>query len=211
MVSTFVLKDIAHLQGKMHRLTRKKKLPAQKQRWEPPDILRMAEKRLHDVRKNGTAADQQRVSYLVTELEKFHFPTMLPRGLTHQDIKPENILVANGHVFGVIDFDNCYEGALLHDLTTSLIWLCGKNGRLNTTCIRTYVTAYSDERPLTFSEKNAFADAIRWRLLREAVIWDRISAGILNPDTTASQRKEAQRVSDRFLAMFTNAPLQFHV
>lgn len=188
-VTTPILKEIARFQGRLHRASQNKTLRFNKEKWEPKDILRMAR-------------ENRRATSLVKELKSFRFPASLPYGLTHQDIKPENILVLNGHVSGIIDFDNCYDGALLHDVTTSILWLCQRDGRFDQKRIQDFLDAYSAERWLTSIEKKMFDAALRWRVLREVVIWDRIAAGILNPNTTPSQRKRARGLSDSLLKLY---------
>ena len=121
---------------------------------------------------------------------------MLPRGGTHQDIKPENVLVKNNHsVNGIIDFDNGYYGDLLHDITTTICWYCFKGHRLNFRLFENFISSYQDERKLSDIEKEYFYQGIKFRLIREAIIW---------PMYVSHNEVISMRYSDYFMDLYNN-------
>ncbi len=183
-VTPKIVREVGHLHGKLHALTAGKSFSISKPRWEPRDMLRLA------------------TAPLLAELRQFNFSSALPTGLTHQDIKPENVLLSDGHVSAFIDFDNAYVGALLFDVATTLIWFCASRGRISPKLVREFLKGYEAHRRLTRVERDAFCDALRWRLLRETVIWTRIAEGKLNPHADAKTKQRARKLRTHFFQLY---------
>lgn len=170
MLSEDILHEIGATLGRSHRLLSDFTPSVEKERWDHdtlPVLVRagevvMSEKGFHDC---GALC-----AFLLEEFRRYRFPENLPQGVTHQDVKPENIIVRDGRVAGFVDFDNAYVGTLLHDVTTTLIWTCFEEDTFNASYARAFLAGYQKERPLTGEEKEVFADALRWRFLREAFI-----------------------------------------
>ena len=123
------------------------------------------------------------IGFIQKELSNIVFPNKLPQGVTHQDVKPENIVKDARGAIHFIDFDACYRGILLYDVMTPIIWMCfTKGGQLRKQHIQSYVRGYQGVRKLEQKEKKHFFDALKFRLLREAFVWPmRFSAAIAKP------------------------------
>jgi Ser/Thr protein kinase RdoA (MazF antagonist) len=70
------------------------------------------------------AGDRDRLSERYTWLLA-HLPALyatLPRQLCHEDFDPSNVLVAEGRVSGVLDFEFCTRDLRVVDLTVPLTW-----------------------------------------------------------------------------------------
>ena len=94
----------------------------------------------------------------------------LPKGFTHQDLKPSNVLVRDGHLVGVVDFDNSFYGSYLYDLLTTVLWSAYKEGVMDGEAAQSVLSGYQSVRPLTKSEVDYMLDAMRFRLIREVFI-----------------------------------------
>ncbi len=166
-----LLKELGRYQGRLHQAFLGQSSPYSKKGWDPADLQSLIlEQRAQFVASDYPDADSF-LNFIESELMQCHFPSDLPRGLTHQDIKPENVLVKDGHVTGILDFDNAYEGALLHDITTTLIWWCFPNGVISHELIGAFLVGYESMRPLQKSESDLLLkDGLRFRLLRELFI-----------------------------------------
>jgi homoserine kinase type II len=166
-----ILEELGHLQGRIHRTFRHDRIRTDKPGWDPEDIrILIPAWRARFVR-SGFPQAKAFLDFLEHELAACRFPKTLPRGLTHQDIKPENVVFAGGHVSGVLDFDNCYRGILLHDLTTTIIWWGFSGTRLSLPLVEAFLRGYDAERALTADERRLLlCDGLRFRLLREMFI-----------------------------------------
>lgn len=169
--SACLVKQLGALQGRMHRLLREEKDHDQKPNWDVDGLNKI-------IRQNKPLLEfeypdkKKEIKYIIDQIKLFSTFDKLPRGGTHQDIKPENVIVNNkGVISGIVDFDNGYYGALLHDITTTICWYCFDDKNLNLNLFKNFIGSYQAERRLTTDEKYHFYEALRWRFLREAIIW----------------------------------------
>jgi len=154
-----------------HNITSNLSLKYAKDSWEPVDMEkyitatypRMAGSK---IRRVGRA-----VPYITNEMNGISFTKTLPKGITHQDVRRDNILIDGSGKIHLIDFDNMYKGVLLYDVATPIIWECFNNGRIDKKLLRAYLSGYQSKRMFTSNERKHFFDAIRFRLLREAYTW----------------------------------------
>jgi len=194
-ISLDLIKEIGSLHGKMHNQLILEKSSTKIISWDYEELINLIEIKKEKLLKLKFHDISTRVDYINKNLNKLSFPQHLPKGGTHQDIKPENIIVNNDKINGIIDFDNAYYGSLLHDLSTSIIWFCFNNGQLKLERLKTLVESYQKERKLQDIEKEFFSDSIKFRLLREAIIW---------PITVSHNIKIAKKLSDYFTALYIN-------
>ncbi len=192
-----LLKELGVLQGRLHQTLKNKKPPAKKTGWDPQDIKKLLPLWRPRIIKSKFPNATSFLDFISTELATCHFPKSLPRGLTHQDIKPENVLVKNNHVSGILDFDNAYVGVFLHDLTTTIIWWCfQKNYKLDRRLVNAFLKGYQSERRLTADEQRLLlTDGLRFRLLREMFI---------GPMTTLSHIPLATKRAGYFFKLYQN-------
>lgn len=164
-----LLEKIGGLMGRLHVSVSSFKPKILKESWEPVSFKKLLSLGGKVFRQRKVSGAKDLIKFLSVEMSQFNFPD-LPHGVTHQDIKPENILVHKGEVSGLIDFDNSFYSAFIHDLTTTVIWTCFTNNKLDRSKLKALVRGYESERKLTPAEQKIFEDAIRWRLLREMFI-----------------------------------------
>lgn len=103
-----------------------------------------------------------KASYNVVKktLLSIRLPNRLPCGPIHLDIKPENVLVRDGKLVGILDFDNGYIGPYLVDLSKTIMWFCIKSGKLDNKKLESFLNAYQQIRPLTKIENGLLDHAI---------------------------------------------------
>ena len=165
-----LLRAIGSLQGQLHRTRYGRTTESKHLNWDPEDLRKLVRQHRRDLQKSKSPLLRQLLPWLEHELAAFRFAKTLPRGMTHQDIKPENVLVRGLHVTGILDFDNAYRGVFLHDLTTTLMWWCIENGRMRQDCTRAFLQGYETQRILTKAECESFSEGLRFRLIREMLI-----------------------------------------
>lgn len=110
---------------------------------------------------------EELIEFVKTHLGKVSFPEDLPKGITHHDIKHENVILSNGKIAGIVDFDLTYYGVLLNDIATTIIWECFNGDDIDIQKAQSFLDGYEDERPLTLVEQEHFCEAIHFRLARE--------------------------------------------
>ena len=140
--------------------------------WDYPRILSLTRFWRPRLIRMGYPHAQELFTFIQDELGLIKWPQHLPTGFTHQDIKPENVLAQGGRVTVILDFDNAYIGELINDLTTTMLWWCTPNDRLDPKRVRRFLKGYERERTFTSTERAiVLGDAFRFRMLRELLIW----------------------------------------
>jgi Ser/Thr protein kinase RdoA (MazF antagonist) len=166
-----LIKQIGALQGKMHTLLINENQGSSGLNWDYDDLEKIILKK-KPLLKSAFPEIFKTIEFITDELKKISFTDRLPQGGTHQDIKPENVLIDNKRlVKGIIDFDNGYYGDLLHDVTTTICWYCFNDTRISLRCFEDFICSYQEERIISGIEKEYFYQSIKFRLLREAIIW----------------------------------------
>ncbi len=188
-----LIKQIGKLQARMHCLLANEKQNSNDIGWDFDKLKYLITKKKDTVLQSGFPSALMRLGFINRELEKFNFPAELPEGGTHQDIKPENVIVCNGRVKGIVDFDNAYYGDLLHDITTTICWYCFSSSQLNLRLYEAFLSSYQQERSLHDLEKKYMYQGIQFRLLRESVIW---------PMYVSHSISKAKFYSDYFLNLY---------
>ena len=164
------LRRVGFLLGRLHRVLRREKQTVTKDRWEPRDVARLLRTESRQILQKRFPGARTHLPYLAQEYTRLRFPKTLPTGITHQDIKPDNI-VFDGRRISFIDFDNMYRGVLLFDAMTPVIWMCFRGSVFSPEAFRAYCRGYESARPFTQLEKTYLHDALRFRLLRESFAW----------------------------------------
>src|SRR3989344_1150176 len=157
--------------GFLHKLLKNKKETVQRENWDLVGIKSKVKKFRPRVLKKKYPHKEEIMNFLDQELAKIDLPGSLPTGLTHQDIKPDNIVVDRHGKLHFIDFDNMYEGTLLVDFMTTVIWICFQKNKFNRLYFKALIKGYEQQRKFSNLEKKFFDQALRFRLLREAFIW----------------------------------------
>jgi Ser/Thr protein kinase RdoA (MazF antagonist) len=169
-VSSELMGQIGEAMAKMHNLLKDFKPSVKKSTWEPEELRKLVAESKNEMLNSGFPRVKELMDFVETELAKYNFSDELPKGITHQDIKPENIIIKDGKIAGIVDFDNSYFGAFLHDITTTIIWTCFENNELNKNLLDALLDGYEKERKLTALEKEYLSNGIKFRLVREVFI-----------------------------------------
>ena len=153
----------------MHQALQSCELPFEKPTWDEKDLQNLVVVQGNDfIDRVGGGAEE------ILAFSKEHIigsaPDGLPVAITHQDLKPENIIVQGEAVVGFIDFDNAYRGIRLHDITTSAIWMCWEGEHLATERLQALLQGYESVSLLTAEEKEYLPEALAFRLAREVFI-----------------------------------------
>lgn len=163
---------IGQMLGEFHARLRSFKQKAKKQTWEPSDIKRHVKTYRRSIIQKRYPNARALISFIQKELSDITFPRQLPEGVTHQDVKSENIVKDAAGAIHFIDFDACCRGILLYDFMTPIVWMCFTgSGKLRKQHIQAYARGYQRARKFNEKEKKHFYDALRFRLLREAFVW----------------------------------------
>ena len=195
IITPELIKQTGELEGKMHYLLKDFCLSVDKPTWEPEELNILVRDNREMMLNGKFERAEELMDFAQTELKKYKFPKELPTGVTHQDIKPENIIVKDNEIVGFIDFDNFYVGALLHDITTTIIWSCFKGGELDLKLVKPFLEGYNSTRPLTQLEKDNLLDGIKWRLVREVFV---------GPFVTIHRPELSQERADYFIDLYKN-------
>jgi len=169
-ITAAIMGQIGKIMAKLHNLSKNFQPLIKKPTWEPKELRKIAAENKDKMLAIGFPRAKELMDFTEIELAKYSFPENLPKGITHQDIKPENIIVKSNKIAGIVDFDNSYIGAFLHDITTTIIWTCFKNNKLDKNLMTELLNGYEKERKLTDVEKKYLYPGIKFRLAREVFI-----------------------------------------
>lgn len=187
--------EIGESMGRLHNLSKDFQPSMKKPTWDPEELEKIAAENKDKMLNSGFPRAKELMDFTEIELAKYNFPGDLPKGITHQDIKPENIIVENDKIAGIVDFDNSYIGAFLHDITTTIIWICFKDNKLDENLMKELLSGYEKERQLTEAEKKYLRPGIKFRLAREVFI---------GPFVTMHLPELSRERADYFMNLYNN-------
>ena len=160
------LKEIAQTTAILHSLTR---------RYEFGNIgedIGMIRKSLSKKKKelidSGFNNAKSFCSFLRSELENIRFPTNLPKGVVHVDIKDENVIFYKHHFETLLDFDNAYRDHLVVDIGSCLLWWCTDAEGLDKSRANLFIHEYQKKRKMGVKEKSNINKALLFNALKQA-------------------------------------------
>lgn len=153
-ISLALVKQIARFQAHFHKLgfSFKEKIDREPYTYYlPPEKINRLERRII----KGTPKIYLKQYFIIRDiLIGIKLPKNIPSGPIHVDIKPENTLVKNNKLTGILDFDNSYIGPYLVDIGKTLTWYCINGGKLNISSMDSFLREYDKYRPLLKIEKS---------------------------------------------------------
>jgi homoserine kinase type II len=108
-----------------------------------------------------------RVTYELHHLEA-HWPAALPRSVIHADLFPDNVLMQNGHVTGMIDFYFACSEIRAWDLAVTHSAWCfdGDGSQFHESLSAAMIDGYLSTHPLSREERTALPTLARGAALR---------------------------------------------
>ncbi|MDZ7798162.1 MAG: phosphotransferase [Patescibacteria group bacterium] len=160
-ITTNLIKQIARFQACFHKLgfSFKKNIDREPYTYNlPPAKIKRMEKMII---KKTPKIYYKKYFVIRNILLNIKLPKNLPSGPIHVDIKPENTLIKNNKLSGILDFDNSYIGPYLIDIGKTLTWYCIKNKKINWSYVKLFLKEYSKYRSFENCEKNNIEDIIK--------------------------------------------------
>jgi len=116
---------------------------------------------------NDLPAEDQAILQQELEFLSRFSSLALPAGSIHADLFPDNVLVRDNSISGIIDFDFACNEVYLFDICVAINAWCNKNrGELDRIRMRDLLSAYSSLRPLNQEENLALPMMLRATALR---------------------------------------------
>jgi homoserine kinase type II len=127
-----------------------------------PLICELAELNIGRLRALGPAAAAG-VEADWRDVEPLFRDCPFPRGVVHADIYYQNVIVRDGELVGIIDFDDAYFGVLLYDLALVVMEFAIKEeGKMDFSLAEPVLRSYLAKRPLPREQAGALYDAMRF-------------------------------------------------
>lgn len=99
--------------------------------------------------------EKEKIFSLAEELKKVDFEN-LPKGIIHSDIFPDNVILKEGHINGIIDFNEAHYGPFIYDLAIVInFWIRQKkylSFQKENDMIRDFLNNYSRHRKIEREE-----------------------------------------------------------
>lgn len=111
------------------------------------------------------------VSRFEKEINSISFPSELPKGMIHEDLRKQHILWQNNKIISVLDLDRCYYGFLILDLGQIIRSWCFINNwnQWSNENLKVLLKSYQNKRKLTDLEKKFLFRAIKFGILERAL------------------------------------------
>lgn len=163
--------QIGRLSGMLHYILKDFQQHIEVKNWDKERVKKIIFEEGNIVLQRKLKKKYEFVNFIREEFDKLDLDYDFPKGMTHQDIKPENIIEDQEGNINFIDFNNCYRGVLLYDVMTFVSWALFEDGTLNFEFFKEYLKAYESQRAFNEIEKDKILEALKFRLLREAYVW----------------------------------------
>ncbi len=96
----------------------------------------------------------------------FKQSSILPQGMLHSDLFPDNCLFDGEKLIAIVDWEEVSYGPLVLDVAMTVVGFCyGKNNSLDETLLKKFLQSYQLVRPLNSLELALFDDFLDYCLL----------------------------------------------
>ncbi len=111
------------------------------------------------------------VSKFGKEINSISFPSELPKGMIHEDLRKQHIIWQNNKISSVLDFDRCYYSFLILDLGQAIRSWCFINNwsEWSNENLKAFLKGYIVKRKLKNIEKKYLFLAIKFAVLERAL------------------------------------------
>lgn len=140
-------------------------------------------------------SEQDHVSYqetvkmqepILQKLEPAFFDA-LPKGISHEDFAPDNLLFDDDGVVAVVDFDRNQYSYLWHDVGRVLLSFCREEKGFDIKKIKAFLDGYNEYRPMTIDN---VVDAFRITWCIEVLWWIQPNCFTMEPCKATEYRDE---------------------
>lgn len=150
-INQVIMREIAWYLGKLHKFSQNFDL----ERFNRKSRINL-DFYLEEIKKsNIDFEEKEKIFLLAEELKQIDFE-ILPKGIIHSDIFPDNVIVKEGHINGIIDFNEAYYGPFIYDLAIVInCWIRGKkylSFQKENDMIRDFLNNYSRHRKIEKEE-----------------------------------------------------------
>ncbi len=119
----------------------------------------------------------------------------LPKGITHEDFTPDNILFDENGVSAIIDFDRNKYSFIWHDIGRAILSFALEDNQLNLDKIHAFVKGYSQCLPLTIAN---VADALRITWCIEVLWWIKPACFTMDASKATRYRDEIVWLTEKW-------------
>ncbi len=152
--SNTMLFETGEFLGKLHKQSKNFKHPVARTKF----YTEFFEERHRIIKENEGSSNpkiREAIKYISENAEKYPLPKGLPMGAIHADVKPDNTIFRNGHLSGVVDFDNSYIEILVYDLVCTMFWFGCQNRKFNIKAVKEIYKGYTSVRKLSTAENKS--------------------------------------------------------
>lgn len=150
-INQAIMREIAWYLGKLHKFSQSFDL----EKFNRKSRINL-DFYLEEIKKsNIDFEEKEKIFSLVEEIKKIDFES-LPKGIIHSDIFPDNVIVKEGHINGIIDFNEACYGPFIYDLAIVInFWIREKkylSFQKENDMIRDFLNNYSRHRKIEKEE-----------------------------------------------------------
>lgn len=117
---------------------------------------------------------REEIKFFESSLQMNYIPENLEIGIVHSSVKRLNTIFKDGKFVTFIDFDGCYQGKLLLDISNTIAEFFIDKDRVNYELMKCYLNSYLEIMPIDIS---FIQKAIKFSLCRQALKWKIASIG----------------------------------
>lgn len=153
-----LLKEIGKYLGKLHNFSKGKNL-IRKSRIDMDVYYNKIDFNLIPI----SAIEKLKIKSIYEETKYFDF-SLLPSGIIHNDIFPDNVFIKDGHIEGILDFNEAQTAPFIYDIAIIInYWIRINNPPqiIEFKYINTFVEEYEKYRKLEENEKKALNFALK--------------------------------------------------
>lgn len=157
-VTADILEEFGEILAKMHLLSQGKKL----KREEGIDLDYLYGCVAKDIEKLKNVLGDE-YDFVMEKLERVNSTnfTVLPQGIIHNDIFPDNVFTKDGVITGIIDFNDAMSAPFLHDIAIVCnFWIYNIFKEYKKEYVSAFIKGYEKVRELTREERRLMPSAL---------------------------------------------------
>lgn len=169
-IDTKMAVQIGEALGDLHRLLDGKRLRVEKPGWDKKSFYLIYDKNEKQMRQSHIKDVNYLLDFAAGEMRKFK-DVKARLGIIHPDIKLENILIKDGKLSGILDFDDITHGVYIQNIAITSIMTCFPDGKFNKSMFKALLDGYSHRFRLSKKEIRLIPYYIRLTLIFGIMNW----------------------------------------